>query len=89
MGNKIIIFTLNGCEYCLSLKQRLNELSIPFNEIDVDNSNEIWEQVVDEIGDDYVPVTLVYDDNEDGVFIVPDRDYKTEDELIKIIQSYL
>lgn len=89
MSNKIVLFTLQGCEHCSSLKQRLNQLSIPFNEIDVEKSNEIWEQVVDEIDDDYVPLTLVYNDNDDGFFISPGKNYETEDELIKIIQSYI
>lgn len=87
--SNIILFTLSECEHCNSLKKRLSDLSINYNEIDVNKSDEVWDMVVSETGCDYVPITLIYDENFDGFYIVPGKDYETEDELIKMIEQHL
>ena len=48
MGNNIIIFTLDGCEYCDNLKNKLNNLNIPFQEFEITRNRTIWNQVIEQ-----------------------------------------
>lgn len=86
--NKIILFTLNGCPHCESLKNRLINDSILFAELDIDENPEIWKQVVDEIEHELLPTTLITNtDTDDGFIYVPSIDYETEDEIFNIIKN--
>lgn len=89
MPKSILLFTLNDCVYCNSLKKKLKSLSIDFKEIDVNQHENIWDDVVKDVGLDYVPLTLIFNDENDdfGIYIVPGKDYETEDELIEIIRK--
>ena len=35
MDVQFYIFTLNGCNHCMSLMKRLDELEIPYNELEI------------------------------------------------------
>ena len=87
MSNTVVLFTLNTCEYCNSLKERLYNLSIPFNELDVEKCEDIWNKIVEETESDSVPVILIYDENDNGEIYVPGKDYETEDEIVEIIKK--
>ena len=90
MSNKIILFTLSDCIYCSSLKNRLDDLSISYNEIDVDLNPEIWDKVVEQTGEDSTPTTfIIREDNDVGLVFVPGIDYQTEDEIVEIIKTYV
>jgi glutaredoxin len=90
MSHKIVLFTLNGCEHCSSLKNRLKNLSIPYEEIDVELNEQIWGQVVDQTGEDSVPTTFIIGEDDDlGTIFVPGVDYETEDEIVEIIKSHV
>jgi glutaredoxin len=87
--NIVIIFTLHGCDHCASLKEKLVEKSIPFNEIEITENQELWEKIVLQIGDEILPTTLIF--NDEGNFskiFIPGRDYQTENEIISIIKSF-
>lgn len=88
--NTIVIFTLNGCGHCQSLKKRLNDISIPYTEIEIGANEEIWKQVVRQTGEDVIPTVFIKkNDNEDGPVYVPGRDYQNEDEIVEIIKTYV
>lgn len=88
--NTIVIFTLNGCGHCQSLKKRLNDISIPYTEIEIGANEEIWTQVVRQTGEDVIPTVFIKkNDNEDGPVYVPGRDYQNEDEIVEIIKTYV
>lgn len=87
--NKIIIFTLDGCSHCTSLKEELNNLSIPFVEVEVNANPHIWEQVYKQTGKDYLPTVFIQKkDSNTGPVFVPDVDFENQDEIIEIIKSY-
>jgi len=88
MTSNVVLFTLKGCYHCDSLKEKLNNSSIPFNHLDIENVEEIWDQIVEQTESDVVPVVLIYNDN-DGELFVPGKDYETEDEIVEIIKSYI
>lgn len=88
--NTIVIFTLNGCSHCQSLKKRLRDLSIPYTEIEIGANEDIWTQVVRQTGEDVIPTVFIKKENdEDGPVYVPGRDYQDEDEIVEIIKTYV
>lgn len=88
--NTIVIFTLNGCGHCQSLKKRLDDILIPYTEIEIGANEEIWTQVVRQTGEDVIPTIFIKkNDNEDGPVYVPGRDYQNEDEIVEIIKTYV
>jgi glutaredoxin len=90
MSNKIIVFTLDGCHHCATLKEELNRLSIPFTEIEVNHNPTIWDQVVKQTNNEYLPTVFIQKDNTNvGPVYVPDKDFETQDELIEIIKTHL
>lgn len=88
--NKVIIFTMDGCSHCLSLKNDLYKESIPFREIEITKNRKLWEQVVDQVEQDYVPTVFIQEDDEgNGSVYLPERDFQNNDEVITIIKKYL
>ena len=63
MSDRLVIFTLEDCIHCISLKMRLNELSITFNEINVDKHPELWNKIVDETGNESLPLIFISEEN--------------------------
>lgn len=89
MPTSIILFTLDGCSHCESLKNRLNELTIPYNELEINENPEIWDEVVKQIKHELLPtVFIVNRDNDEGLIFIPSIDYETEDEIVEIIKTH-
>jgi glutaredoxin len=90
MNNKIVLFTMNGCGHCKSLKNRLDEISIPYFDIDIDENEEIWDQVVSQTKEDLIPTIFIQSDESDnGIVFVPGRDYESEDDIVEKIKTYV
>lgn len=87
---RIIIFTMKGCPFCENLKKRLTGASIRFIEMDIDEYSDIWKELVKEIQHEYLPTTIITDDEiDEGYVFVPTIDYQTEDEIFEIIKSHV
>jgi glutaredoxin len=88
--NEIIVFTLKGCGHCVDLKKELNNLNIPYSEIEVESNKEIWDSVVKQTGHNSLPsVYISIAGGEEGPIFVPERDYKDRDDLIEKIKMYI
>ena len=48
MANQVLLFTLNGCGHCKTLKERLNKESLPFTEVEVGKNQELWNKIVEQ-----------------------------------------
>lgn len=89
MNNKIVIFTLDGCFHCVNLKKELDNISIPFVEIEVNANPHIWSQVVNQTGKDYLPTVFIQKgETNTGPVFVPGEDFENQEEIIEIIKSY-
>lgn len=55
MSKDITVFTTRTCPYCIDLKSELDELGIKYNEIDVDDSEEWYQNMLSRSGQDVVP----------------------------------
>jgi glutaredoxin len=90
MGNELLVFTLENCGHCQKLKERLNNESLPFREIEVSKNKSIWNQVVEQTKNEYLPAFYIKKEgNDEGPFFCPDKDFKTDDEAIIIIKKYI
>lgn len=90
MSNSIILFTLNGCSHCSSLKKRLDLSNIQYQDIEISQNQKIWDQVVKQTGHNVLPTIFVKNSTTDvGPVFVPGRDYQNEDEIFEIIKSYV
>ena len=90
MGSKVIIFTLNNCSHCIVLKNLLNKEKIDFDEIEIEQNKEIWDKVVSQTGHNTVPtVFLPNEGTDEGIVFVPERDYKSKEELIEMIKKHI
>ena len=88
MSSDIVIFTLNGCSHCKNLKNRLNELNIPFIDVEIGQNQKLWDQVVEQTGHNVLPTVFIKKENtEEGPVYVPGRDYETEDEIVEILKN--
>lgn len=87
--SRIVLFTLNGCEFCESLKNRLNDENIAFEELEITQNRPIWNQVIDQTGLDLLPSVLILSDSNDrGKIFMPGEGYQNQDEIIQIIKAY-
>jgi glutaredoxin len=90
MSKTIVIFTLNGCNHCQSLKKRLHENKIPFDEVEINSNKHLWEQVVQQTGHNVLPTVFIKEGKKDtGLVYVPGRDYSNEEEIYEIIQKHI
>jgi glutaredoxin len=89
---KIILFTLNSCGRCSSVKESLNEFKIPFQEFEVGEHQELWQQVIDQTGNTYVPTIFVTENDDlgndvEGFIFIPGKDFDTDYDLIQKLKT--
>ena len=90
MSNKIVVFTLDGCGHCTVLKQKLNEQSIPFVEVEISQNQKIWDQVVNQTGHNTLPTVFVSLNNgDDGPVFVSGRDFTDKDIFVENLKNYV
>ena len=88
METVIAVFTLNGCGYCSDLKRKLNNLNIPFHDIEITVNRTMWENVMDQTGSDLLPTVFIQTDRIGNGFVyTPERDFQDIDEIIEIIKK--
>jgi glutaredoxin len=61
----VILFTMDGCPYCVEMKGLLDEQEIKYLERDINEYEDEYEQYVELTENEYVPAFLVIEDNED------------------------
>jgi glutaredoxin len=90
MANKLLVFTLDTCGHCKTLKERLRNESIPFTEIEVNSNQSLWNQVVAQTKNEYLPTFFIKkEDSDSGPVFCPEKDFKNDDDAIEIIKRYI
>lgn len=87
MYKTLYVFTLKGCPQCDEAKRRLNNEKVPYNELDIDEYQDVWEEVIQKTNQDYVPVLFFDEHGGDGKIYVPNKDYDDIDGLIEIVNQ--
>jgi len=90
MVENILIFTLEGCPHCVSLKNKLLELKINFIEVDILKNEELWNQVHQQTKHNTVPtIFFKMQGTDSGPVFAPGRDFQNEDEIVEIIKKHI
>ncbi len=90
MANELLLFTLEGCGSCKNLKERLQKESLPYREVEVGKNKELWNKVIDQTGNEYLPAFYIKkDDTGKGPFFAPQKDFKDDNEAVGIILKYI
>ena len=90
MSNRVILFTLYNCIHCKSLKKRLKTESIDYHEIEINDNQKIWDEVVNQTGHNSLPTFFIQKENSDtGPVYVAGVDFMSDDEGLNIIKQYV
>ena len=90
MSVNVILFTLNNCIHCKSLKKRLKLESIDFHEIEINDNQKIWDEVVNQTGHNSLPTIFIQKENTDtGPVYVAGVDFMSDEEGLNIIKQHV
>jgi len=81
---KIIIFTMNGCPWCGTLKEQLDEKGIEYVAKDVDEFKTMYDNFVKITKSDLLPAILVGKNA-----LVPQKSFNTIEQAVEVIQGFL
>jgi glutaredoxin len=91
MDKVVILYTMEGCPYCLIMKDKLNELEIPYVDRDISEYKDEYDMFVEITENDFVPAFMVLENintSPQSYLYAPDKDFDEIDEGIKIIQEH-
>lgn len=90
MKYSVNVFTLDGCSHCQILKQELRNQNIDYNEFEVSEYKELYDQIMENTKIDALP-TIYLQNTETGAgpIFVAGRDFSTKEEAIKKIKKYI
>jgi glutaredoxin len=92
MDKLLFIFTMEGCSFCVQMKDQLKESNIDFIERDIFEHNDEYEMFVEVTQNDFVPAFMIIEnpdkDNEKSHLFAPDRDYEDIDDGVSIIKEH-
>ena len=92
MDKLLFIFTMEGCQFCVQMKDKLKESNIDFIERDIFEHNDEYEMFVEVTQNDFVPAFMIIEnpdkDNEKSHLFAPDRDYEDIEDGVSIIKEH-
>jgi glutaredoxin len=91
MDKVLVLFTMEGCPYCVEMKEKLNEAGIEFVDRDINIYEEEYDLFVEVTENEYVPAFMIIespDDNPTTKTFTPDRDFNEIDEGVNIIKEH-
>lgn len=89
----IVLYTMKGCPFCVTLKEQLNSHNIPFVERDIEIEEEEYDLFIKAVdGNDFVPAFMIIETEGDKYktkLYAPDRDFiEVKDGFNIIKESY-
>ena len=92
MDKVVVLFTMEGCPYCVQMKEELNKLNLEYVERDINEHEEEYDLFVEVTENDYVPAFMIIEqpdgDSKTHLF-APERDFNEIEEGVKIIKEHL
>ncbi len=92
MDKLLFVFTMDGCPYCVQMKDQLKESKIDFIERDIFEYNDEYEMFVEVTQNDFVPAFMIIEnpdkENEKSYLFAPDRDYEDIESGVSIIKEH-
>jgi glutaredoxin len=92
MDKIVILFTMDGCPYCVQMKEQLTESNIDFFERDINEHKDEYDMFVEITENEFVPAFMIVEspdtDNHKSYLFAPERDYNEIEEGVAIIKEY-
>ena len=92
MDKIVILFTMEGCPYCVQMKEQLIESNINFFERDIDEHKDEYDMFVEITENDFVPAFMIVEspdtDDHKSYLFAPERDYNEIEEGVAIIKEH-
>ena len=92
MDKLVILFTMEGCPYCVQMKDQLKESNIKFVERDIDEHKDEYDMFVEITENEYVPAFMIVEspdtDDHKSYLFAPERDYNEIEEGVAIIKEH-
>ena len=92
MDKIVVLFTMEGCPYCVQMKEKLNNLQLEYIERDINEHEEEYDLFVEVTENEYVPAFMIIEEPEGTAktsLFAPDRDFNDIDEGVSIIKEHL
>ena len=93
MDKLVILFTMEGCPYCVQMKDQLTESGIHFVERDIDKHGDEYDMFVEITENEYVPSFMIVEspnsDEHKSYLFAPERDFNEIEEGVSIIKEHL
>jgi len=93
MDKIVILFTMEGCQFCGIMKQKLKESNINFYERDIDEHEDEYQMFVEITENEMVPAFMIIEGGENkepiSSLYAPERDFNDLDEGVQIIKDKL
>lgn len=79
---------MRGCQYCNDFREILKKENLSYQEYDVDENKYLWDQIVNQIGDENLPTVFIRNENESlGVLLMPDVNVESHEEMLEKIKE--
>jgi glutaredoxin len=92
MDKLVILFTMEGCPYCVQMKGQLKESDINFVERDIDKHKDEYDMFVEITENEFVPAFMIVEspdtDDHKSYLYAPERDYDEIEEGVAIIKEH-
>jgi len=92
MDKLVILFTMEGCPYCVQMKDQLTESEIDFVERDINEHKDEYDMFVEITENEFVPAFMIVEspdtDDHKSYLFAPERDYDEIEEGVAIIKEH-
>jgi glutaredoxin len=92
MDKLVILFTMEGCPYCVQMKDQLNESNIDFVERDIEEHKDEYDMFVEITENEFVPAFMIVEspdtDDHKSYLYAPERDFNEIEEGVSIIKEH-
>jgi glutaredoxin len=93
MDKVVILFTMDSCPHCHTLKEMLDDEGIPYYDRDINKYNEEYEMFVQATNNEFVPAFMLIESPESKKpntnLFAPDRDFSELEDGVKIIREFI
>ena len=92
MDKVVVLFTMEGCPFCVVMKDMLVKEGIDFVNRDIDEYEEEYNMFVEITDNEFVPAFMLIENPETEPktqLFAPDRDYKDIEDGVKIIKEWI
>jgi len=92
MDKVVVLFTMEGCPYCVQMKEELNKLKLEYVERDINEHVEEYDLFVEVTENDYVPAFMIIESPEEDPkthLFAPERDFMDIIDGVNIIKEHL